>query len=81
MYLRFRLRALMRERGLRERDLWLRTGIARNTIRALERNASTRVDLGTLERLAAGLGVRPLELLEETEQPQGDRRLAASPTA
>jgi transcriptional regulator with XRE-family HTH domain len=76
MYIRFRLKALMDARGLSEADLWKRTKVARNTIRALMRNASTRVDLGTLEKLAEGLGVRPLELLEETEQSRGNRRPA-----
>jgi putative transcriptional regulator len=76
MYIRFRLGALMKERGLSEKDLYERTKIARNTIRALMRNASTRVDLNTLEKLAAGLGVRPLELLEETEQSRGNKKPA-----
>jgi putative transcriptional regulator len=76
MYIRFRLGALMKERGVTEKMLHERTDIARNTIRALSRNASTRVDLNTLEKLAAGLGVRPLELLEETEQSRGNKKPA-----
>lgn len=76
MYIRLRLGALMKAKGISERELYDRTGVARNTIRSLARNANTRVDFAVLERLAVGLGVRPLELLEETEQPRGNRQPA-----
>ncbi len=78
MFIRSRVGTLMREKGLTEKELHDRTGVSRNTIRALSRNASTRVDFETLERLAGALGVRPLELLEETETPRGP--LVAAPS-
>jgi DNA-binding Xre family transcriptional regulator len=62
----------MKEKGISEKELHDRTGIARNTIRSLSRNANTRVDFDILERIAKEIGVRPLELLEETEQPRGN---------
>jgi putative transcriptional regulator len=74
MYIRLRLGALMKEKAVSEKELHDRTGVARNTIRSLARNANTRVDFTVLERLARELGVRPLELLEETEQPRGNTR-------
>lgn len=77
MFIRSRVGALMKERGISEKELHERSGVARNTIRALARNASTRVDFDTLERIAPALGVRPLELLEETEIPRGP--LVAAP--
>jgi DNA-binding Xre family transcriptional regulator len=74
MYLRFRIAALMKEKGISEAALWKQTGVARNTIRALARNAVERVDLRTLEKLAPALGVKPLELLEESETGRGNRK-------
>lgn len=71
MFIRSRVGTVMKERGITEKELHDRTRVARNTIRALSRNAVTRVDFETLERLAPALGVRPLELLEETETPRG----------
>lgn len=73
MYIRLRLGALMKEKGISEKQLHERTNIARNTIRSLSRNANTRVDFDILERLARELGVRPLELLEETETARGNK--------
>ncbi len=82
MYLRVRLGAIMKERGLSEKELHDLTAdktgkkIARNTIRALMRDSAVRVDFGTIERIAAALGVRPMELFEETEKPRGPVSLA-----
>ena len=44
MFIRSRVGKLMKEKGLTEGDLWKQTGVPRNTIRALARDASTRVD-------------------------------------
>lgn len=71
MRLKFRVGALMKEKGISEGELAERAGLARNTVRALMRGVNTRVDLIVLERIAAALGVRPLELLEETDEPRG----------
>lgn len=77
MFIRSRLGRLMKDKGVTEADLSKQAGVARNTVRALARNASTRVDFETLEKIARALGVRPLELLEETETPRGP--LVAAP--
>lgn len=78
MFIRSRLGRLMKDKGITEADLSKRAGVARNTVRALARNASTRVDFETLEKIAGALGVRPLELLEETEVPRGPLMPAAA---
>lgn len=74
MRIKVRLAALMKERNMNENELNKRTGVARNTIRAMARDANTRVDFEVVEKIAAALGVRPLELFEETETPRGPRK-------
>ena len=71
MYLKLRVGALMREQNISEKEMSERADLARNTVRALMRGAVARVDLGTLEKVAAVLGVRPLQLFEETEERPG----------
>lgn len=74
MRLRLKIGALARERNMSEHDLWKSTGLARNTVRALMRGVNTRVDLVVLEKIAAALGVRPIELFEEVEGQPGQKR-------
>ena len=71
MYLRLRLGRLMKDKGISVAELSVRAGVARNTVRALAHDANTRVDFEVLEKVARAMGVRPLELLEETETPRG----------
>ena len=71
MYLKLRVGKLMREKTISEKELAEAAGVARNTVRSLARNANTRVDFEVLEKIAAVLGVRPMELFEETEIPRG----------
>lgn len=71
MYLKLKVGELMRERNISEAEMAKRADLARNTVRALMRGAVARVDLNTLESIAAVLGVRPLQLFEETEERPG----------
>lgn len=71
MYLKLRVGELMRQQGISEKDMHDRTGLARNTVRALMRGAVARVDLDTLERVAAVLNVPPLQLFEEVSEKPG----------
>lgn len=80
MYLRSRLGVVMKEKGVSEAQLNTLTGdangkggVSRNTIRALSRNASTRIDFDTVNRLARALGVKPTDLFESTETAPGNR--------
>lgn len=79
MRIKIKLAALMKERNMSEAQLAERAEVARNTVRSLMRDANTRVDFIVLERIAVALGVRPLELMEETDQPRGPVRLVALP--
>jgi putative transcriptional regulator len=74
MRLRLRVGSLMKERGMSEKDMHDATGLARNTIRSLQRGVSVRVDLLTMEKIAVALGVRPLELFEEVDGQPGQRK-------
>lgn len=74
MRLRLRIGALMKERGMTEKDMHDATKLARNTVRALMRGQVARVDLATMERVAGALGVRPLELFEEVDGQPGQRK-------
>lgn len=71
MRVKSRLAAVMREKNINERVLSERAGVRRNTVRALARDANTRIDLIVVEKIAAALGVRPMELFEETEDARG----------
>lgn len=70
MRIRSRLAALMREKNIKEGELAKLAKVQRNTVRALARDANTRIDLIVVEKIAAALSVRPMELLEETEDPR-----------
>lgn len=74
MRLRLRVGATMRERGMSIADLAKAADIAPNTARALYRGVNERVDLVVLSKVAAALGVRPIELFEETEEQPGQKR-------
>lgn len=73
MRLKLRVGALMKERGMSVAELAEKAGIATNTARALQRGVNTRLDVEVLSRVAAALGVRPLEIFEETDEPLGPR--------
>lgn len=70
MRIKSKLGAVMREKGIKEGELAEKAKVRRNTVRALARDANTRIDLVVIEKIAAALGMRPLELLEETEEPR-----------
>jgi len=73
MQLKLKLRVgdLMKERGITEGEMWKRSGVARNSVRALMRGQVTRLDVKSLERIADVLGVRPVELFDEVEGVPG----------
>ncbi|NJP06685.1 MAG: helix-turn-helix transcriptional regulator [Chloroflexaceae bacterium] len=65
--LRLRIGEILRERGISTRDLADRASIAVATARALALGENERVDMPVIERVAAALNVRPLELFKEIE--------------
>jgi DNA-binding Xre family transcriptional regulator len=71
MRVKSKLGAVMREKGIKEGELAEKAKVRRNTVRGLMRDANTRIDLIVVEKIAAALGVRPMELFEETEDPRG----------
>lgn len=83
-YVRYRLHcklgAVMREKGVKEGELAEKAKVRRNTVRALARDANTRIDLIVVEKIAAALGVRPMDLFEETEEPRGPVELLGATT-
>jgi transcriptional regulator with XRE-family HTH domain len=74
MRLRLRVGATMRERKMSIAELAKAADIAPNTARALYRGVNERVDLVVLSKVAAALGVRPIELFEETEEQPGQKK-------
>jgi DNA-binding Xre family transcriptional regulator len=81
MQLKLKLRVgdLMKERNISEREMWERSKVARNSVRALMRGHVTRLDVKSLERIADVLEVRPVELFEEVEGVPGALELAGVP--
>jgi putative transcriptional regulator len=54
---------VMRQRGIKPRDLVQRTGISHNTALAMYRGVTTRIDLPVLDKVCSVLNVTPGELL------------------
>jgi transcriptional regulator with XRE-family HTH domain len=65
--LRLRIGEVLQERGVSTRDLADKAGIAVATARALALGENERVDMPVIDRVAAALNVRPLELFKEVE--------------
>lgn len=59
-----RLSRLMGERRLTIQDVVRGTGLSRKTLSDLYHDQSTRIDLGTLDRLCAFLKVTPNDIFE-----------------
>lgn len=62
--IRFSLDKVMKDQNLTQKDIVEKTGISRNTVKALVMNANTRIDFPTLDSLCKGLGVTPADLIE-----------------
>jgi len=69
MATRFRLDAALDDR-MSQSELARRAGIAFATVNRLCTNATTRVDLETLDKLSSVLDCEPGDLLERAEQPR-----------
>lgn len=67
MSIRCRLRDIMEEMGLSNKEVVELTGVSRNTITSLAANATKRIDYDTLDGLCRGLRVTPGELIEYIE--------------
>ncbi len=70
--LRLRIGEILDEREMTTDDFAKQAGIAYNTALAMRRGSSTRIDLETLEKVCATLGIAPGELFEYT--PSGKKK-------
>ncbi len=62
------IRDLRKERGISQERLSLDSGVHRNYIGGIERG-ERQPTITTIATLAAGLGVRPSELIAQAEKP------------
>lgn len=62
--IRCRLGDIMKERGLKNKDIVELTGVSRNTITTLAANATARIDFDTIDKLCKGLSIYPADLIE-----------------
>lgn len=62
--IRIRLRDVLREKNLTQKDLSEKTGIAPSVISGIARGTRESLHLPTIEKIAAFLGVSPLDLLD-----------------
>lgn len=65
---RFRLEECLAERGMTQSELARRSLVSFQTVNAICRNRTTRVDLATLSALARVLDVEPGDLLERDKK-------------
>jgi putative transcriptional regulator len=63
MTAQFRLREVLARSGLSQSELARQSGVSFATVNRLCTNATTRVDLATLDRLADVLGCEPGDLI------------------
>ncbi|MGG4142991.1 helix-turn-helix transcriptional regulator [Paenibacillus algorifonticola] len=71
--IQFTLDRVMRERHLSHKDIEEKTGISRNTIKALAANANTRIDFPTLDALCSKLGLLPSDLIIFTPNEENEK--------
>jgi putative transcriptional regulator len=70
----FRLREELARSGLSQSELARRSGVSFATVNRLCTNATTRVDLSTLDRLAEVLGCEPGDLIVQAGSRKGRKR-------
>lgn len=68
MKVRCCLGAVMKERGLTNKQVVDMTGISRNTITSLAANATNQINYDTLTRLCIGLDLKPGDILQLTSE-------------
>lgn len=64
--IQFCLDEIMQKKGLTQKDIVEKTGISRNTVKALASRANTRIDFPTLDALCIYLEVEPGDLIKFT---------------
>ena len=70
----FRLAELIEHYGISQAELARRSGVAIQTVNRLCTNRTARVDLATLDAIAAALGVEPGELIVREPAKRGRRK-------
>ena len=60
-----RVRAWRERRGIKQAELARRSGLDTATISRIERNKQTNPTTDTVQRLAAALGIKPVELMQD----------------
>lgn len=68
-----RLRDLRTATGFTQQQLAAKAGVRQGTVSDIELGKGRRVDLDVLERIAAALGVPPLDLFGDDRPPRGLR--------
>ena len=69
---RLKIKEVAQQKGMSQRQLYLRSGVDIKTIQRIFRNPATVVTTETLGKLAKVLGVDVSELIESTpDKPQG----------
>lgn len=69
---RFRLRRLLKKAGMSQGELSRTSGVSLSTVNRLATNATSRVDLETLDRLSAALGCEPGDLIRRKRSKKAD---------
>lgn len=72
MGLRWKLKAVMKERKITNKQLAETIGVHRNTVLQLKDDAPTMIRLSHLESLCATLNCQPADLLEFTQDIETD---------
>mgnify|MGYP001117748504 CR=1 FL=1 len=68
MLIRIRLKEVLHDRGMTQKELSIKADMREATVSAIARNKQDLVNLRHLEKIAAALEVTPLELFEVEEE-------------
>ncbi|MNT99909.1 hypothetical protein D3C72_2428880 [compost metagenome] len=73
--IKFALGEIMEMRGWTPKDIEEKTGLSRNTVKALVANINTRIDFPTLDTLCTNLELKPGDLIvHEPDKPRDTLR-------
>lgn len=73
MPVRFRIVSLLEEKGVTQSELARRSGVSFQTINAMSRNRTVRVDLSTIDAICAALDCEPGDLFERESKKRRAR--------
>lgn len=71
--IKIKLKAVLAEKGIKQKDLVAITGIRQPTLSAMNNNAVKHIPLDVLDKICAALRCQPADLLEYIEDTENEK--------